>query len=274
MFYINKKIVLGFVVLLVTFFIVDRVFFFEKKGRLEDVASTIMYPAIWSANQISDYVQHKIKRKDSHQKLKLKYKKLKEEYLNTLDEIVRLNTACKYYSMSQELRDFQQRYNLENMLLCKILVKIFSSNGHYFIINRGTENGVRKNMAAVYKFQLLGKVTEVYPHFSKVILITDQNCKVASFTNSTEARGIVTGQNDLRRCKMNYVSHLLDVIDEDLVFSSGQGLVFPEGFCLGKIVKHEHAHNMLYHEIEIEPIIKLKKLKFCLLTDQTKINLF
>jgi rod shape-determining protein MreC len=120
----------------------------------------------------------------------------------------------------------------------------------------------------------LGKVTEVYPHFSKVVLITDQNCKVSSFTNSTEARGIVIGHNDSNFCKMEYVSHLVDVFDDDLVFSSGQGLVFPEGFCLGKIVKHQHSHNMLYHEIEIEPLIKLKKLKFCLLTDQTKINLF
>lgn len=274
MFYINKKIFIGIGVFVIFFFIVDRVFFFHEPGRLENAASTLLYPVIWSAGKVSGYVQHKIKKKDSYHKLKSKYKKLKLEYHDVLAQFVQLGAACKNYSDSQELRDFKARYNLENMILCKILVKNFSSIGHYFIINRGSENGVRKNMAAVYKFQLLGKVVQVYPHFSKIMLITDQNCKIAAFTNSTEARGIISGQNDVTHCKMEYVSHLLEVADNDLVFSSGQGLVFPEGFCLGKIVKHNHTHNMLYHKIEVEPLIRLRKIKFCFLTDQTKINYF
>jgi cell shape-determining protein MreC len=152
MFYVNKKIVLWFVIVLATFFIANRVFFFKKQGFLEDSASTFMYPVLWCAGNVSYYLEHKIKKERSHQKLKLKYKKLKSEYYKVLDEVVRLTAFSKYYQMSQELRDFQERYKLENMLLCKILAKNFSSSGHYFIINRGTENGVRKNMGLCINF--------------------------------------------------------------------------------------------------------------------------
>ncbi|KKQ32226.1 MAG: Cell shape-determining protein MreC [candidate division TM6 bacterium GW2011_GWF2_37_49] len=269
MFYISKKFVLSLILILSSVFLLNRLIFLTEKGGLENT-----YPAIWCSSTISDYVHDKIKQKDSYEKLRKKYKKLKAEYNTMLSEIIRVNAIKKFYEESNDLRAFQERYNIDNMILTKILIKNISNNGHYFIINCGSNNGVRKNMAAVYKFQLLGKVTEVYPHFSKVTLITDENCKVAAFANATDSKGIVIGQNSITRCKMSYVNHLLEVVNDDLVFSSGQGLVFPEGFCLGRIVKHEHTHNMLYHEIEIEPLIKLKKLKYCMLVDQTKINLF
>jgi len=274
MFYISKKFVLSLILILSSVFLLNRLIFLTEKGGLENIVSTITYPAIWCSSTISDYVHDKIKQKDSYEKLRKKYKKLKAEYNTMLSEIIRVNAIKKFYEESNDLRAFQERYNIDNMILTKILIKNISNNGHYFIINCGSNNGVRKNMAAVYKFQLLGKVTEVYPHFSKVTLITDENCKVAAFANATDSKGIVIGQNSITRCKMSYVNHLLEVVNDDLVFSSGQGLVFPEGFCLGRIVKHEHTHNMLYHEIEIEPLIKLKKLKYCMLVDQTKINLF
>lgn len=274
MFYLSKKIVLSVILGLLTVLLFNRLIFIDEKGCLENIASTIVYPAVWCSTNISEYVRHKIKQKKSYEKLRKKYRSLKAEYNSMLAEIIRVNAVKRFYEGSSDLREFLQRYNLENMIMSKILIKNISNNGHYFIINCGSNNGIRKNMAAVYKFQLVGKVTDVYPHFSKVTLITDQNCKVAALTNSTESKGIVVGQNSITRCKMNYVNHLLEVVDNDLVFSSGQGLVFPEGFCLGRIVKHEHTHNMLYHEIEIEPLIKLKKIKYCLLTDQTKINFF
>jgi cell shape-determining protein MreC len=71
-----------------------------------------------------------------------------------------------------------------------------------------------------------------------------------------------------------YVSHLASVVTDDLIFSSGQGLVFPEGFCLGKIVKQTLKEKALYYEIEIEPLVDLASLFFCLLTNQSKIDLF
>lgn len=274
MFYLSKKVVLSLIFILSSTVLICRLTYFQEKGCLENIAATITYPVIWCSSVISDYTHNKIKQKDSYEKLRKKYKKLKAEYNTMLSEIIRVNAIKKFYNESNDLREFKERYCIDNMILTKILIKNISNNGHYFIINCGSNNGVRKNMAAVYKFQLLGKVTEVYPHFSKVTLITDENCKVAAFANTTDSKGIVIGQNSITRCKMNYVNHLLEVVNDDLVFSSGQGLVFPEGFCLGRIVKHEHTHNMLYHEIEIEPLIKLKKLKYCMLVDQTKINLF
>lgn len=68
-----------------------------------------------------------------------------------------------------------------------------------------------------------------------MVLITDKHSEVAAYTNITNANGIVKGINNPDECELIYVNHLLSVSDEDLVLSSGQGLVFPEGFCLGQV---------------------------------------
>ena len=121
-------------------------------------------------------------------------------------------------------------------------------------------------MVAVHNTQLVGRVSEVFPYHCKVILITDSGCKVAAHTARSKAHGIVVGTNIINTCSLSYVSHLQKINDDDMVLSSGQGLVFPEGFCLGRIA--QHSVNGLCHNIDIKPLIDFTKLEFCVLLNR------
>ncbi|MCF7899852.1 hypothetical protein K9L05_04390, partial [Candidatus Babeliales bacterium] len=90
-----------------------------------------------------------------------------------------------------------------------------------------------------------------YKYFSKILLITDKRSKVSVFANNTGAVGISIGKNKINSFNMGYVSHLSKIENQDLIISSGQGLIFPEGFCLGKIKKFK-LDNLSY-KIGIEP---------------------
>ena len=127
-------------------------------------------------------------------------------------------------------------------------------------------------MVAIYKFQLLGRVCEVFPWYSKISLITDSQSKVSAYINSNNACGIVEGTNFFNKCYLRYISHLAKIKNNDFVFSNGEGLIFPEGFCLGKIV-HFKTKDVC-HDIEIEPLVDFSSLEMCHLTNQSKMNLF
>jgi cell shape-determining protein MreC len=62
------------------------------------------------------------------------------------------------------------------------------------------------------------------------------------------------------------------VKDFDLVLSSGQGLIFPEGFCLGRIKQHELKEKELYHKVVLEPLVNLQTVGFCLLLKSSHIH--
>lgn len=253
------------------FFVVSRLFFF-KLSFLEKLSTPIAYPALCIANSISQPIKKLLLNRRNHKELITYCKKLEDEQKTLLQENIKLKAMLHYNKLSKELVEFKNRYNLENAIIAKILVKTLTKEEHTAIINKGTRHGIEKNMAAVYKFQLIGKVSEAFPFYSKIILITDSQSKISAYTNTSNATGIVHGNNTVNQCTLNYVSHLSKITENDLIFSSGQGLVFPEGFCLGKIIHFKTAN--ICHHVELEPLIDFKTLDFCLLTNQSKMNLF
>jgi len=261
-----RKGLFGLIIFCLAFFMANQFLFFES-GMLERFAIGITYPIVYAASGVSNFIQQRVEARESYEQTRSELELLKEKYQQLVYENMKIKALFKFDSDTKEILEFKQRYNLDQMMLVKILIKNLKKDGQFFLINRGYLNGIKKNMVGIYKSQMLGKITEVHDYYSKLTLITDESCKIAAFTSSTTADGLVVGQNQKNCCKMNYVSHLLEVADNDLVLSSGRGLVFPEGFCIGKIVKHEHSHNSLYHDIDVEPTIDFKTIKYCLLTD-------
>jgi rod shape-determining protein MreC len=246
------------------FFITDRFIFFQK-GFLEQTAAKITYPFMQVSGAIASTIHNITKTKESYASLKEKYEKTLYDYYELMAETIKLRSEQHIYENIKEIADFETRYNFANKLLAKIVIKNLSENEHSFIISKGAQQGVVKDMVALYQNHIVGRVSDVYDTYSKVLLITDQHCKVAAYSSKTHSAGIVQGFNCINRCNLTYVSHLSAIQDNDLVISSGQGMVFPEGFCLGKVVLHTIKEKELYHYIEIEPIINFESLQYCVL---------
>jgi len=244
------------------FFLADRCLFFNQ-GFLERTASKIAYPFLLFSGGISDLMQGWTESKNSYQTLATKFDTLKLDYMNLIDQFIELRATHKQCASIPEITRFNERYNKQNNVMAKILLRHLDTDEHYMLINKGTRHGVAKDMVAVYQNHLLGRVHETYDWYSKILLITDQRCSVAAYASSTQAAGIVKGFNNDTRCTFNYVSHLFTVKDNDMVISSGQGLVFPEGFCLGRICLQSIKEKALYHHIEIEPIVNVRLINFC-----------
>jgi rod shape-determining protein MreC len=266
----QKKILL-FLGIFLALFILNKTVS-PDKGIIEQIATGITYPFILICNKITQPFQNFFENKKSYTGLLEQYKKLKEDYESSLTENVKLKASINYEKISNDILDFQERYDLKEAILAKILVKNFSEDEHCFLVNRGSKDGIEKNMVAIYKFQILGKVVDVDRWSSKILLITDKNCKVSAYTNSTYAQGIVIGKNKPNICNMVYVSYLSKINTDDFIISSGQGMIFPEGFCLGKIIKY--STKGLYHKIRVRPLIDFEYLNFCLLINQEKIKAF
>jgi rod shape-determining protein MreC len=261
-----KKTVIVIALTCLGLFVVDRAFYFQQ-GLLERISIAICSPFLRVSHAISDKLTGWSEKKEAYAQLKNQYETLKKDYLAMVDQVIVLQTTNRQYEAIKELVEFRQRYNQTNRLIATVTTRNISPDEHYYLVNKGACDGVHKDMIALYQNHLVGRVCEVYNHYSKVKLITDQYSKVSAYAAQTNANGIVQGYNCINRCRFCYVSHLLNVNDFDVVVSSGQGLVFPEGFCLGKIINHSLKEKELYHFIEIEPFINLQTIDSCYLVD-------
>ena len=180
-----------------------------------------------------------------------------------------LRGLLHYADETKELRTFNKKYNNKG-IITQILVRHCSTDSQFFFVDAGSSQGVEKDMVAIYCNGIVGKVIEVYPWYCKICLITDSNCKIAAvclpshikkeYRSSTQ--GIHEGMN-AQYTALRYVSHLEKVNVGDKVFSSGQGLIFPQGFALGTIVAAEKEG--LFYTITIDPSVNVQKLEYCML---------
>ena len=106
-------------------------------------------------------------------------------------------------------------------------------------INRGREDGVESEMPVLTDEGLVGKTTTVSPKISVVLLVSDENCRVAATVEGTREQGIVTGERVAGAIapmlNLNFLSKQADLKTGQKVYTSGVGGVFPSGLLVGKV---------------------------------------
>jgi rod shape-determining protein MreC len=265
-----RRTFLGYILaLILLFFVLHRIVSLTS-GYLEAGASLFVYPIIKMQNAIVVPVQKYFKKRKKNDQLQARIALLQEQHANLLAENIALHSLHEYAGKIQELVKFREKYVAENAYLAQIIMKQFSEHEHSFLVDNGSMHGISVDMVAVYKNCLIGRVSEVYPYYSKVVLITDPECKVAAYCRQSKARGIHEGCNKKKQTMLQFVSHLHHLKENDLVISSGEGLVFPQGFCLGRIKSFET--DGLYYKILMKPTLKFTELEFCYLIKKSQTN--
>jgi rod shape-determining protein MreC len=118
-------------------------------------------------------------------------------------------------------------------------------------------------MPVVTDVGLVGKTTTVSDSISVVILVSDENCKIAASVEGTREQGIVSGErvtaglNPL--LNLNFLSKQADLKPGQKVYTSGVGGVFPSGLLLG-VVKTFRVRE-LDGQAQVTPAVDLSHLE-------------
>lgn len=111
-------------------------------------------------------------------------------------------------------------------------------------INRGFEDGIDDGlnsgvpMTVITDGGLVGKVMTAGKNDAKVVLITDENCKVGAYVEGTREKGIVSGvrvQDGGPQLQMNFLSKNANLQPGQKVYTQGVGAVFPSGLLIGTV---------------------------------------
>lgn len=224
--------------------------------------SCVSYPFIYLHARVSEPICRWASQKKTIQQLKKKVAQLEKKNEALLATAIRKHAQLSYLETTKELRSFSKRYK-SHFLLSQVLVRSFGDQEHYFYIEGGAMAGVEKDMIVTYKNQLVGKVDTVYPWYSKVCLITDPKCKIAAYCPASKAHGIHEGIYQQEATRLSYVSHLHTVKQGDWVLSSGEGIIFPKGFALGRV--HEAQKDDLYQLVGVKPACDLNAIEYCMI---------
>ena len=115
-------------------------------------------------------------------------------------------------------------------------------------IDRGPEDGLAPEMPVLTDEGLVGSTTTVSANIAVVLLISDENCRVAASVEGTREQGIVTGERVAGSLApmldLNFLSKQADLKPGQKVYTSGVGGVFPSGLFVGTVKEFKSASSM------------------------------
>ena len=160
-------------------------------------------------------------------------------------------------------------YSLDVIRIGLILTRHFSSKEHYFFVDKGSYDGIVQDMVACVDSCLVGKVTEVFPTYCKVLLITDSKCSTPVLCGEKKIAGILQGSNSLE-ATIKYADQLQPILENDLIITSGVGFIFPYGIGVGNVYSvYNKEKNKI---ITVKPFVDYKDIRYCYLIQKGEIH--
>lgn len=252
---IVRPVYLFYMILFV--FMVNRLFFFSP-GISEQTISCFVYPVVKIQSMLSYPFESISVRFKSISELEKRVETLQQENEQLQEKTIRQAALHFFSEESKEVVEFGKRYDNDQKKLVKVLLTVISEKEDSIIIDAGSFNGVSKDDVVIYKNMLIGRVLEIYSWYSKVALLTDKRCKISAQCQPG-VEGICSGQNN-GQIELDFVPHFKEVQVGDIVISTGNGLVYPQGFGLGEIV--DFKTDNVVHKIHLKPILDLRALSY------------
>ncbi len=135
----------------------------------------------------------------------------------------------------EALLGFQEHYIYKT-----VPAQVYGSGGsigsHVFYIDKGSDDGLKRDMAVITPDGIVGKVRDAFPHSSQVLAINDQTSGAGVILAATRIRGILRGNAG---GQLEVVGILADerIKPGEKVFTAGGDMVFPRGLPVGEVTK-------------------------------------
>lgn len=190
-------------------------------------------------------------RDEENKRLKAEIKRLlleRQDYREIFLENQRLRGVLS-------LKEREKRY----VTVAKIISRSLDPFSDSMVINKGSLDGIGKDMAVITLLGLVGKVSSVTDRYSTVLLLRDTSFSAAVKIQETRKDAILSG-NGINGCILKYVTYEDVVKEGDVIITSGFDDLFPEGIPVGYVSRISKGESGFFQAIEVRPFQDLTVL--------------
>lgn len=150
-----------------------------------------------------------------------------------------------------------------------IIGRDVSGLGNWISIDQGSFAGMKKGMSVVVdKGVLIGKIAEVFPSTSRVMLLSNPESLISGTALDTEATGIVKGEYGLGLLfDMVLQTDTLKVGDS--VVTSGFGGDMPKGLLIGTLQDTHLSGDRLFQQATIVSPVQFDRIRYVFVIQNT-----
>jgi rod shape-determining protein MreC len=185
-------------------------------------------------------------------------RQLKDQIEQLRLEQVRLNEDAVQAHRLQALLAFKEQY-IAKTVAAQVIGSSGSDSSRMLYIDKGEDQGLKRDMAVITADGIVGKVLQVFPSVSQVLLINDQSSGVGTILEKSRLQGFLKG-TATGEVVLEGVMSDEQVAPGERVLTSGGDQIFPKGLPVGTVTK-VGAGKDLFLNIQIKPAVNLGKLE-------------
>jgi len=157
------------------------------------------------------------------------------------------------------LLEFHQNY-AASTVAAQIIGSSGTDQSRLLILNKGSQDGLKPDMAVITPTGIVGKLRDVFPGTSQLLLISDPTAGAGVIFSSTRIHAILRG-SPVGRIQINNLTPDSRIKQGETVLTSGGDGVFPRGLPVGTIesIVLDPAHQP-YTLITVRPAVDLNQL--------------
>ena len=265
----NKKLFIGFFIVLCIFL---GLFSFNRINPtlFERSFGFIITPVQNMLTSSTKWVGQKVKAFSNINQLQKENEELKIELEVKNQEINRLKQLERENEKLSELLDASSRYGQYSTITSNIIARDPGNWYENFTIDKGTNDGIEKNMVVLAFGGLVGKVEEVSSNYAKVSSIINGTYSVSSKALRTDDEGFVKGDiSNKGMLKMDYIDKDAEIKEGDEIVTSHLSDIYPAGITIGYVTEvYLDNNNKLSKTAIIKPTVDFKHLEKVLIIDK------
>lgn len=202
-----------------------------------------------------------------------------ENFTRSLDKIKRLEMENEELRKKVALLEYYETeskrlsilLNVSQTLDYRVEVANIVSMGFDFadetiVIDKGTVNGITKNMPVIAYFMgnisLVGIVKEAYLTTSVVETIVSPNINIGVMLESSQEVGVLQGNGKFNNtATVKYISDSVEVkIGNEKVYTFSRSINYPPGILVGLVTMVKKRERSKFQELVVKPAIDIKNL--------------
>lgn len=190
----------------------------------------------------------------------LHFKSIASENLRLHNKVTALEAGiCAFEELKaennrlKELLSLKERLSVDSVA-CRVIGREISNWTENLIVDKGSKDGLRKDMAVLANSAVIGKIAAAGRSSARVLLLTDPEMRISVISQRTRVEGLIYGIGR-RRAIMKFIPKDADIKQGDIIVTSGLGGIYPGGILAGKVLNIKFESNRLYKFALIEPAV-------------------
>lgn len=189
---------------------------------------------------------------------------LRTEKQQLQEKLVRMEEIEAENVRLRDVLSYQNRVPQYKIVTAAVIARDPAGWMDMIMIDRGSAEGISKDMPVVTHQGLVGNVVQVFSHAAKVQLVLSPRSSVGGLVQRNKSRiaAIIVGNGTKPLSpRMINLARDADIVKDDVIITSGFGGIYPKGILIGQVKDVIEEEGGLLKYAVLKPAVDFDRLE-------------